>query len=160
RRRLFRARARRCVRRHRKKLIALAVIILLPLVAHVLIGRTTNCSPPIVEAKRLSMEEKDGVRRAGKGWAAMRGVRIGQLRGTPEEIGAQHTSLLHDRMVANEAILWDAFTELVPFSPARALMFDIGRVQYRDVSKNFPGPRAREIAAESRAFDPDPYGSL
>lgn len=147
------------LRRHKKKLIALAVILFLPLVLHLLIGLTTNVAPPPVTATRLSMEEKDGVRRAGRGWAAMRGVRIVHLRGTPEEIGAQHTSLLHDRMVANEAVLWDAFTEIVPFSPARALMFDIGRVQYRDVSKNFPDARARELAAEARAFDPDPYAS-
>lgn len=145
------------LRRHKKKLIALAVIFFLPLVIHLLIGVTTNVSPPSVDARRLPMEEKDGVRRAGRGWAAMRGVRIVHLRGSPEEIGAQHTSLLHDRMVANERVLWDAFTEIVPFSPARTLMFDIGRVQYRDVSKNFPPARARELAAEARAFDPDPY---
>lgn len=145
------------MRRHRKKLIALAVLFLLPLLVHLVIGVTTNVTPPPVEAKRLPMEEKEGVRRAGRGWAAMRGVRIVHLRGTPEEIGAQHTSLLHDRMVANEDILWGAFNEIVPFSPARALMFDIGRVQYRDVSKNFPPARAREVAAEARAFDPDPY---
>lgn len=145
------------IRRHKKKLIALAVILLLPLLIHLLIGVTTNVSPPAVEAQRLPMEEKDGVRRAGKGWAAMRGVRIVHLRGSAEEIGAQHASLLQDRMVANEGILWGAFTEIVPFSPARALMFDIGRVQYRDVSKNFPDARIRELAAEARAFDPDPY---
>lgn len=145
------------IRRHRKKLIALAVIVLLPVLVHLLIGITTNVSPPPVDAKRLPMEEKDGVRRAGRGWAAVRGVRIVHLRGSPEEIGAQHTSLLHDRMVANEAILWDAFKEIVPFSPARTLMFDIGRVEYREVSKNFPPARARELAAEARAFDPDPY---
>ena len=110
------------IRRHKKKLIALAVVLLLPLVVHLLIGVTTNVSPPAVEARRLPMEEKDGVRRAGRGWAAMRGVRIVHLRGTPEEIGAQHASLLQDRMVANEGILWGAFTEIVPFSPARALM--------------------------------------
>lgn len=148
---------RRWARRHAKKLIAVAVLFSMPLAIHVLIGLTTNVAPPPVDAKRLPMEERDGVRRAGRGWAAMRGVRIVQLRGTPEEIGAQHTSLLHDRMVANEQVLWDAFTEVVPFSPARALMFDIGRVQYRDVSKNFPAARARELAAEARAFEPDPY---
>ena len=106
------------MRKHRKKLVALAVIVLLPFLIHFLIGVTTNVSPPPVEARRLPMEETDGVRRAGRGWAAVRGVRIVHLRGTPEEIGAQHTSLLHDRMVANEQILWDAFTEIVPFSPA------------------------------------------
>lgn len=145
------------IRRHKRKLIALAVIVLLPLLVHVLIDVTTNVSPPAVDARRLPMTETDGVRRAGRGWATMRGVRIVHLRGTPEEIGAQHTSLLHDRMVANEQVLWDAFKEIVPFSPARALMFDIGRVQYRDVSKNFPPARARELAAEAAAFDPDPY---
>lgn len=145
------------IRRHRKKLIALVAVVLLPLIVHLLIGATTNVSPPLVQATRLPMVETDGVRRAGRGWAAMRGVRIVHLRGTPEEIGAQHTSLLHDRMVHNEQILWEAFEEIVPFAPARTLLFDIGRVQYRDVSKNFPPARARELAAEARAFDPDPY---
>src|SRR6185295_1908219 len=43
--------------------------------------------------------------------------------------------------------------------PARTLMFDIGRVQYRNVTSNFPEPRLRELAAEAAAFDPDPYAS-
>jgi len=146
-------------RRHKKKLIALAVIILLPLLAHLMIGLTTNAPPPAVSAKRLAVDEKDGVRRVGRAWAVKRGVRIVYLAGTPEEIGAAHTSLLHDRMVANEAILWDAFEQIVPFGPARTLMFDIGRVQYRNVTSNFPEPRLRELAAEAAAFDPDPYAS-
>ncbi len=147
------------MKRHRRKLYVLAAIVLLPVLAHLLIGVLTNVAPPAVAASRLPLEEKDGVRRAGKGWAAVRGVRLVHLEGTPEEIGAQHTSLLHDRMVTNEAVLWDAFSEIVPFAPARVLMFDIGRVQYRDVAKNFPEARLRELAAEARAFDPDPYAS-
>lgn len=153
------------LRRHRKKLVALGVVAASPFVAHVAIDRMVRFAPPAVPGNVLVRSESDGVRRAGKGWsrvydeASGRGVRVVSLAGSPEEIGAEHTTLLSDRMVANEAVLWDGFSTLVPFSPARALMFDVGRFRYRDVAKGFPEARRRELAAEAGAFSPDPYAS-
>jgi hypothetical protein len=144
-------------RRHKKKLIALATVIALPVALHLLIGVTTRISPPEGTSPHFVATEAAGVRRTPKGWAAVRGVRLVYLAGDPGEIGAQHTALLYDRMAEDERVLWDGFAELVPFSPARTLMFDIGSVRYRNVDATFPEERRRELAAEARSFTPDPY---
>jgi len=99
------------------------------------------------------------VQRAGKGWAAKRGVQLVHLEGTPEEIGAQHATLLRERMIADEQELWDGFANVVPFWPARALMFDLGRVRYLDVAAGMPEARRRELAAQAATFQPDPFAS-
>lgn len=146
------------LRRHKKKLIALAVVVVGPFLAHALVGLTTRIPAPTIETPHFEARaEAAGVRRTPRGWTAVRGVRLAYLAGTPEEIGAQHTALLYDLMAEDERVVWDGFAELVPFSPARTLMFDIGRVRYRDVATGFPDARVRELAAEARAFTPDPY---
>ena len=147
----------RFVRRHRKKLIALAVLLFLPLAAHLVIGQLTKLVPPAIHPPAITLTEKDGVRRAGAGWSVVRGVRIAQLAGSPDDIGTEHSTLLRDRMLENEGVVWTGFSELVPFAPARTLMFDLGRFQYRHVDEGFPEPRRREVAAEAAAFTPDPY---
>jgi hypothetical protein len=144
-------------RRNRKKLIALAVLLGAPLLAHLAVDRAVRLEPPAITAVPLSLEEHDGVRRAGRGWSVVRGVRLAHLAGSAEEIGAEHATLLRDRMLLNEAIVWDGFREVVPFSPARALLFDAGRFRYRHVEAGFPEARRREVAAEARAFAPDPF---
>jgi isopenicillin-N N-acyltransferase like protein len=146
-------------RRHKKKLIALGVVALAPLVAHVAVDRATRLEPPVIAPVELTLTESDGVRRAGGGWSAVRGVRIAHLTGSPEEIGAQHTTLLRDFMIANEEVVWSGFRDVVPFAPARALLFDAGRYRYRHVDSGFPEARRREVAAEARAFTPDPFAS-
>lgn len=146
-------------RRTRRVLAAIAGTVAAVALAHAAVGIFTRVEPPDVALGRLPVEEHDGVRRAGKGWTAIRGVRIVYLAGSPEEIGAAHGSLLRERMIANEAVLWQAFEQVVPFAPARLLVFDIGRVKYGDVHETFPEARVRELAAEARAFEPDPYAS-
>lgn len=151
------------IRRHSKKLIALAALIATPILAHVVIGLTTGISAPatplpVIPAKASTDDAGAPIVRTARGWTAMRGnVRLVLLAGSPEEIGAQHAALLYDRMAVDERVLWDGFEQMVPLSPLRALMFDIGRVKYRNVDANFPEPRRREIAAEANAFKPDPY---
>jgi isopenicillin-N N-acyltransferase-like protein len=146
-------------RRHKKKLIALGVFLLAPVAAHLVIGQLTKLTPPAISPVALTLTETDGVRHAGRGWSAVRGVRIAHLAGTPEEIGTEHTTLLRDRMVANEEVMWTGFRDVVPFGPARALMFDAGRYRYRHVDEGFPEARRREIAAEAQAFEPDPFAT-
>jgi hypothetical protein len=150
---------RAIARAHRKKLVALGLFFALPLAAHALVGPLTRISPPASTTPRFTATEAEGVRRTPRGWTAVRGVRLVYLAGTPEEIGAQHTALLHDRMAEDERVLWDGFAEIVPFAPARAVMFDIGRIRYRNVADGFPDARRRELAAEAAAFVPDPYAS-
>jgi isopenicillin-N N-acyltransferase-like protein len=143
--------------RHKKKLVALAVVLATPLVMHVWIEHTVRFDPLPVTTPKPEMKEVDGVRRAGRGWSVVRGVRITELAGTPEEIGAEHTALLYDKMAVDESVLWDGFASLVPFSPARTFMFDLGRLRYRHVEDGFPEARRRELSAEARGFTPDPY---
>jgi isopenicillin-N N-acyltransferase like protein len=145
--------------RHKKKLIALGILVAVPLLGHLIVGCITQLDPPAIQAVSLTMSETDGVRRAGAGWSVVRGVRIAHLAGSPEEIGAEHTALLRDRMLANEAIVWDGFKDIVPFAPARVLLFDAGRYRYRNVESGFPEARRREVAAEAAAFTPDPFAT-
>jgi isopenicillin-N N-acyltransferase like protein len=148
------------LRKHRRKIVAIGIVIALPLLAHAIIGQVTRISPPDSPTPRfVATGSEGGALRTVRGWRIMRGVRLVYLAGSPEEIGGQHTALLSDRMTVNERVLWDGFAELVPFGPARALMFDISRVRYRDVSSGFPEARRRELAAEARAFVPDPYAA-
>jgi isopenicillin-N N-acyltransferase-like protein len=146
-------------RRHRKKLIALGIFLGAPMAAHLVVGQLTKLTPPAISTVPLTLSETDGVRHAGRGWSAIRGVRIAHLAGTPEEIGTEHTTLLRDRMIANEEVMWTGFRDVVPFGPARALMFDAGRYRYRHVDEGFPEARRREIAAEAQAFTPDPFAT-
>ena len=128
-------------------------------VGHVAVDRLVRPVPPPLAAVSLTRTSApDGLLRAGRGWATSRGrVKLVRLAGSPEEIGAQHATLLRERMLEDEQVLWDGFRELVPASPLRALLFDVGRVRYRHVDQNFPEGRRREVAAEARAFAPDPY---
>jgi hypothetical protein len=145
------------VRRHKKKLTAIGIGAAAPVVIHIAIGKITHFEPPAVHPPVLTLTEAAGVRRAGTGWSTVRGIRLAYLTGSPEEIGAQHTVLLRDRMIADESVVWDGFADIVPFAPARVLLFDVGRYRYRDVESGFPEPRRREIAAEAAAFSPDPF---
>jgi len=152
------ARARGFLARHPKKLGALAVVLVGPFVAHGCIGVVAAVPPPPITVPTLE-RRADGPRTfVGRGWASREtGVLEAHLEGTPEEIGTQHGTLLYDHMVANEREVWDGFSAIVPFAPARVLMFDMGRLLHRNVADNFPPARRNEIAAEARAFSPDPY---
>ena len=87
------------------------------------------------------------------------GIREVYLQGTPEEIGAAHSRLLRDRMVATETQIWGDFEHYVPWWIARVGIQDVSRVRYRHVDRGVPEPRLRELAAQAAAFDPDPFGS-
>lgn len=144
--------------RHRKKLIALASLVAAPLVAHGLVGVVVRVVPPAITLPALERGEVGGVVTAGAGRTTRaRGVIEAHLAGTPEEIGAQHSTLLYRPMVENERDVWAGFAALVPFAPARVAMFDFGRVLHRNVDRNFPDDRRRELAAQAARFSPDPY---
>lgn len=156
---LMTTRIRRSIRRHRKKLVAIGILLLLPFALHVAIGATTTIPLPSDPTPRYERRSDGPVARAGRGVAVTRGVRIVRLAGSPAEIGAAHTALLHDRMITDERVLWDGFERVLPSRVVRALIFDVARVQHRSVAENFPPARRLELTAEARAFDPDPYAS-
>lgn len=134
--------------------VALAVV---PLV-HGVIVVGTRITPPDVTIDPDQPIESAGMKRIGSSYTRVRaGVREVYLEGSPERIGMAHGRLLYDRMLANEKDLWGTFAKFVPVSFARTLLMDVSRVRYRDVDHGFPEARRREVAAEARAFDPDPF---
>ncbi len=144
--------------RRKRRLGALLAMLTVPVVAHLVIDRATRIRAVAVDTPALEVREQGELRRAGPSWTrAVGGLRVTYLAGTPEEIGTAHSRLLYDRMVADEAIMWDGLDHVVPFPPARWLLMDVARVKYRGVAAGFPEPRARELAAEAAAFTPDPY---
>lgn len=134
-------------RRLRKALVAVAALAGAGLCAHVLVGLTTRIAPPPVDA-----------RPSPRAWSVLRaGVRETHVEGAPEELGFSHGALVRDRMLAGEDEVWGLFERLVPLAPARALIMDVSRVRYRRVDRGIPEARRREIAAEARAVEPDPF---
>lgn len=135
-------------RRHRKKLTAAIVLVATGPLFHGAVALTTGIEAP-------SVRDEGGM---GRAYTRVRaGVREVYLEGSPERLGAQHETLLRERMVANEKEMWDTFAHFVPVLPARTLLFDLGRLRYRHVDRGVPEERRRELAAEARAFAPDPF---
>jgi hypothetical protein len=134
--------------RHKKKLLAIALLLGAGPAAHLGVSLFCRIDPPAVEVP------------AGTGRAATRvlgGIRVAVLDGAPAELGAQHARLLRERMIADEDEVWKSFEHFVPSRLARTLIFDLGRARYRNVDASIPEPRRIELAAQSRAFAPDPF---
>lgn len=146
------------LRTHKKKLIALGVLVLGPLGFHVGVGAFTHIEPPRVTVPTGDVQEAGDLRTFGPSYAIHRGkiLEVG-LRGTPEEIGYSHARLLYREMVANEGTLYEQFEKYVPLPPVRWLMVDVSRLQFRAVDSGMPEERTREIAAQALGFAPDPY---
>jgi isopenicillin-N N-acyltransferase like protein len=135
------------VTRRRKLLIALVALAAAPLAAHAVIAAATTIAPPHVT-----------VPPKGAGYTLMRaGVREVYVAGSPEQIGADVTRLLRERMVVDEADLWQSFGTFVPLAPVRAVIMDVARVRYRHVDRGIPEARRRELAAQALALSPDPF---
>jgi hypothetical protein len=150
--------------RHRKKLIALALLVVVPTVAHGAVGAATRIPPPPIAAAAGEPATAPGdpdLRVLGPAYARHRGKILEvRLAGTPEEIGHQHGRLLYPEMNENEGTLYGQLEHYVPFPPARWLIADISRVQFRSVDQGMPEERRREIASQAVAFSPDPYAGF
>ena len=150
--------------RHRGKLVALAILVLGPLVAHGAVGRASRIEPPAIAPSTgepgPSPLDPD-LRVLGPAYARHRGKILEvRLAGTPEQIGHQHGRLLYPEMVDNEGTLYGELERVVPFPPARALLLDLALFKFRRVDRGMPDERRREMAAEAQAFAPDPYQSF
>jgi isopenicillin-N N-acyltransferase-like protein len=152
------------VGRHRKKLAALALLVVGLPAAHGVVGVATKIAPPAFVAAKgeptVSSADPD-LRVLGPAYARHRGKILEvRLAGTPEEIGHQHGRVLYPEMAANEGTLYAQLEHYVPFPPARWLISDISRLQFRRVDQGMPDERRREIAAQAAAFAPDPYAGF
>jgi hypothetical protein len=150
--------------RHRKKLAALVILLTAPVVAHAAIrAGTVIASPgfaPVAGEPVVSRDDPD-LRVLGRSYARHRGKILEvRLAGTPEEIGHAHARLLYDEMRENEGTLYGQLEHYVPFPPARVLLADLSRLQFRHVDDGMPLERRREIAAQAEAFAPDPYADF
>lgn len=147
------------VLRHKKKLIALVVLIALPLVAHVAIGQVARLTPPPITLPHGKVTHpKPGLRMMGRDYARRRGsIYEVRLVGTPTEIGYAHSRLLYPEMVENEGIVWNLFRDYVPTTVARTLLLDLAQFRYRHLDEDMSLARRREIAARAAGFSPDPY---
>jgi isopenicillin-N N-acyltransferase-like protein len=135
------------------------VLLGLALLAHYGVSATARLEPPDVPEVTGSLTgEPGGVRRFERSYAR----RVGRLweiglRGPPLRVGAAHAALLHDEMVSTERVVWQLFSDFVPNRVARVLLLDLAMWEYRDVAGGFSPDRIVEIAAQSRAFAPDPF---
>jgi isopenicillin-N N-acyltransferase-like protein len=147
-------------RRHKKKLIALAVLLTLPLVFHFGVAALTRLTPPSLPnlSSVVVSATENGVTRVGPAYKRKRGKILEvRLVGTPAEIGDEHAKLLYEEMVGSEGQLYKAFEKYVPLSPVRHLVVDIGKFQFRHVDRGISSDRLTEFAAQARAFSPDPF---
>jgi hypothetical protein len=136
----------------------LAALCLLVFGAHLALTLATTMTPPAVSVTTPVPTDNGPIRHLGGAYARSRGgVREVYLEGSPEEIGTEQARLNYELMVDNERSLWGDFSHYVPFWPARALIMDLSRLKYRHVDQGFPEPRRREVAAQARAFTPDPF---
>jgi hypothetical protein len=140
--------------------LVLAVGLSMLFVLHQAVAIATGMTPPPVSLATVPVTENGGIRHLWNAYARVRGgVREVYLEGTPEQIGTEHTLLNYDLMVANERALWGDFSHYVPFGLARTAIMDLSRVRYRHVDQGFSEARRLEVAAQARAFSPDPFES-
>ncbi len=147
-------------RRHKKKLIALAIVLGLPIVFHLGVALGTRLTPPdLPDLSAVSRPKpNEAVPHVGKAYKRKRGKILEvRLVGTPAELGDEHSKLLYDEMVESEGQLYSTFEKYVPLSPVRQLLVDIGKYQFRHVDRGIATDRLVEIAAQARAFSPDPF---
>jgi isopenicillin-N N-acyltransferase like protein len=138
-------------RRLARALAAVALLASVPPAVHALITTATRISPPHVELPEASTT---------RSWTRVRaGLREVYLQGSAEAIGASATRLLRDPMIAVEERLWNDYERYVPWWIARIGIQDLSRVRYRHLDRGIPDARRRELAAQSLAFEPDPFTS-
>lgn len=126
--------------------------------AHLAIGRAARLEPPTVALPSDPLVTSAGLRRLGESYTRRRGgVTEARLVGTPEQIGWAHGRLLGEEMRRAEGAVWTLFDRLVPSRLARAALLDLAELRYRRVDREMSAERLREIAAEARAFQPDPF---
>lgn len=149
------------LRRHKKKLVALSVLLLGPCGFHWGVRAGTHIEPPAVQVPSGEAQKTGDLRTFGKSYVTHRGkmLEVG-LAGTPEEIGFAHSRLLRGEMVSNEGTLYGQFEKYVPIPPLRWLIVDISRLQFRAVDRGISEERRREIAAQALGFSPDPYADF
>jgi isopenicillin-N N-acyltransferase-like protein len=143
-------------------LIALGLLLLVPIAAHLAIRRLLRARAEPVTPLPGEPEV------AGRGLTRFHGsyvlerealLEVG-LAGTPEAIGFAHSRLLYQRMVENEGAMLRRFEIQVKSRLARTLLVDLAKLRYRSLDRHMSSDRRREIAAGALGFQPDPYARV
>jgi hypothetical protein len=136
----------------------------LPVALHFAVLGATRMHPPAIDAHvdDAAQASDDPTRRElGASYARRRGAILEvRLSGDAVESGHAHVKLLYDEQVAIEREMHDQFAHYVPWSTARLLIVDMARLKFRNLDESLSADHRLEIAAQARAFDPDPFTSL
>lgn len=145
--------------RHKKKWVALLLIVASLAVAHAGIRWRARVTPPTVHlADHQLVPDANGTRRFGSARQGRRGaIWEVHLSGTPEQIGFAHARLLRERMIENERVLLGHFERVVPSRVLRAALLDLALLRYGNVSRGMSPARLQELAAMAQGFSPDPF---
>jgi isopenicillin-N N-acyltransferase-like protein len=142
----------------------LALLVVTPLLAHLVILAVTGMGPPRITPPRTTARPAadDPTRRElGASWARKRGqIHEVRLVGDPLATGHAHGQLLYEQQVAIEGQLHEQFAHFVPWAPARWLLVDLARLQFRGLDQRLSLANRTEIAAQAAAFSPDPFSSM
>jgi len=129
---------------------------------HYAVLHRARLEPPLVAAPKYSLEQHaPGLRWYGRSYSyEADGIIEARLEGSPEEIGWAIGTLLRRETIEIETRLFEKFEHYVPRHWARTLLLDWARIRYAHLDRNL-GPRLRqELAAQSRAIEPDPFASF
>lgn len=137
----------------------LAAVLCLAALRLVILAAVTP-QPPPVQAPLHHLELDHDIRRFGSSWARVRhGILQVHLEGSPEAIGAAHSSLLGPEMASTEGALWEVFENVVPTTMLRSVVVDTARVRYAGLESSIGHARRAELAAAANAIRPDPLAS-
>jgi len=140
------------------------LLIVAPWLAHGLVVATTRMRPPpIVQPTGDAQPAPDDPNRrtVGASWTRRRGaIHEVRLVGTPLAIGHAHSRLLYDTQVALEREVHDLFSHYVPWAPARWLLVDLARLQFRQLDQRLSLAHRTELASQAASYSPDPFASL
>jgi hypothetical protein len=142
----------------------LALLFTLPVVAHLtIVGGTYMPQPEVIP---LTLEVKQATddptrREIGESYTRRRGkIHEVRLVGNMSNIGQAHSRLLYDEMVAIEQHMQQQLVHYVPLAPARLVLLDLVRLQFRDLEDTLSPGHRDEIAGQAYAFSPDPFSSM
>jgi len=142
----------------------MALLVVTPILAHAVILAATGMRPPLITPPESSARQADDDptrREIGASWARKRGkIHEVRLVGDPLSTGHAHGQLLYGPQVAIEGQLHQQFAQFVPWAPARWLVVDLARLQFRGLDRQLSLSHRVEIAAKAAAFSPDPFSSL
>lgn len=126
---------------------------------HKLVRRSTRIDPPDIAVGPLgAVKTSPRARTLGRSFSRTHGgIHLVGLKGDAKTIGATHATLLRKELIRTENVMFSRFESFVPSRIARSLVMDIGLWRYRNVHHGYPAARIEEIAAQAKAFSPDPF---